>query len=296
MEIEERGRGEEDTALPAPWPPPARGAAAARRPAWTCVTMGGRELHGRAAAVVVVPGRRAWDSRELRGARGPTVAPPPRHAMPQPPRQATSPPRRPGRELLLPGLEMAAGDPLAPRTPPCRTSTSPRCGGGRVGKAARLRRRARLRPRERVPSSSSRRPCALLQAHSAPGRRGLRPNEQERRGAGASAASSRPSLASSAAAAPMAGAGREQGEGGGARPWRGGAPAGRLGKERDGEWGREGEGRRRRVPAGRRREEGGGGRRRWPGEEGRGGGGREEGGREIEREGGGEGVEKKKKL
>ena len=28
------------------------------------VTMGGRELHGRAAAVVVVPGRRAWDRAE----------------------------------------------------------------------------------------------------------------------------------------------------------------------------------------------------------------------------------------
>ena len=49
--------------------PPHRGAAAAPPcrggiQAWTRATMGGRELHGRAAAVVVVPGRRAWDRAE----------------------------------------------------------------------------------------------------------------------------------------------------------------------------------------------------------------------------------------
>ena len=71
-------------------------------------------------------------SRELRGAQGSAVAPPPRHATPRPPRRAAPPPRRHGRELLPPGLEMAvAGDPLVPGlclamgAPPRCTFTSP---------------------------------------------------------------------------------------------------------------------------------------------------------------------------
>jgi len=112
MEIEERGRGEEDAALPAPWPPPARGAVAARRPAWTRVTMGGHELHGlarlhRAEQPCLTAQARPGPSNPAAGGRGRDGCP---HRGA---RAAPSPPQGPP-----PGAPAPPWPPMLTRRPP----------------------------------------------------------------------------------------------------------------------------------------------------------------------------------